>query len=174
MHRDPKLDERFVECYADLRRLAQSMVNWRAGNSLHGTLVANEAFLKAARGADLSRVLESKDVFMRFMTTTMRNLIKDWSRAKMADKRNPKLSEVVGPSGNPAETRTACELAAIEDLLSQRENTHPRQVSVFRYRFYSGLSIQELAEMHNFAEDTIKRDIRETKAWLKIKLEGTK
>jgi len=54
----------------------------------------------------------------------------------------------------------------VDDALQALAALDPRRGQVVELRFFSGLSVEETAEVLNVSAETVKRDWRLAKAWL--------
>ena len=62
-------------------------------------------------------------------------------------------------------------LVALDDALNALAAVDPRKVRVVELRFFSGLTVEETAEVLNVSADTVVRDWRLAKVWLHRELE---
>jgi DNA-directed RNA polymerase specialized sigma24 family protein len=61
----------------------------------------------------------------------------------------------------------AMELLALDDALERLAAIDPRKSRVVELRFFGGLSVEEAAIVLNIAPNTVLRDWRMAKAWLR-------
>jgi len=64
-------------------------------------------------------------------------------------------------------------LIAIGEALEQFEQMDPRKARVVDLRFFGGLSVEETAEVLKISPQSVMRDWKLAKAWLKRKLSGS-
>jgi len=62
-------------------------------------------------------------------------------------------------------------LVALDQALQELEKVHPRKSRVVELRFFGGLTFEEAAEALHVSLDTVKRDWRIAKAWLRSAIE---
>jgi RNA polymerase sigma-70 factor (ECF subfamily) len=98
---------------------------------------------------------------------TMRRILIDHARARVADKRGGiqqrvSLSAVDG--WNPIARSE--DLLALDEVLANLEKADPRAARVVELRFFGGLSEDEVAEVLGVSAITVKRDWRAARAWL--------
>ena len=74
------------------------------------------------------------------------------------------LETLTGPVASRAVA--ADELIAIDRALSRLEGMHDRQGRVVLYRFFGGLTDEEIAQVLRVSLPTVRRDWRAAKAWL--------
>jgi RNA polymerase sigma factor (TIGR02999 family) len=58
------------------------------------------------------------------------------------------------------------EIEALDDALETLTKVDPQQARIVELRFFTGLSIEETAEVLGVSESTVKRDWVSAKAWL--------
>jgi RNA polymerase sigma factor (TIGR02999 family) len=103
----------------------------------------------------------------------MRGILVDAARARRSQKRggllqrvNPGVGFEVGQIPDPASERAA-EILAINDALDHLAKVSPRQMQVVEMRFFGGLSVEDTAEVLKISPQSVKRDWKLAKAWLR-------
>ena len=96
----------------------------------------------------------------------IRRILVDHARGVRAAKRGGgavalSLDEALGVS-----EKRDLELEALDDALETLAAVDPQQARVVELRFFTGLSIDETAEVLGISESTVKRDWISAKAWL--------
>jgi RNA polymerase sigma factor (sigma-70 family) len=69
-----------------------------------------------------------------------------------------------------AATQPGTDLVALDDALKSLAAIDPRKGHVVEMRFFGGLSIKETAEILKVSEETVQRDWRLAKSWLRREL----
>ena len=97
----------------------------------------------------------------------MRRILVDHARHRSRDKRGgpaPKLSldEVTAT----AEPSADVDLLALDDALTALAQLDPRGARIIELRFFSGLTIEESAEVLDLSPGTVKREWSAARAWL--------
>ena len=64
------------------------------------------------------------------------------------------------------------DLVAIDDALTALEAIDPRKSQVVELRFFGGLSVKEAAEVLKISQETVHRDWKFAKSWLRRELNG--
>jgi RNA polymerase sigma factor (TIGR02999 family) len=100
----------------------------------------------------------------------MRRVLVDSARARKAlkrgsDQRPIELEEALASVGDPGK-----DLLAIDDALKALAVVQPRKSQVVEMRFFGGLSVNEIAEVLKVSEETVKRDWKFAKSWLRREL----
>jgi RNA polymerase sigma-70 factor, ECF subfamily len=62
------------------------------------------------------------------------------------------------------------DFVALDEALNRLAQMDPQQSQIVELRFFSGLSVEETAEVMNVSERTVKRDWNVAKAWLRREL----
>ena len=96
----------------------------------------------------------------------MRQIVVDHARRRSATKRGGDLQRVDLDSSNLAIDAQAEEIVALNDALSRLALLDERLARVVELRFFAGLSVQEVAEVMETSERTVKRDWRKACALL--------
>jgi RNA polymerase sigma factor (TIGR02999 family) len=149
--------------YAELRRLAHRyMKRERADHSLQATALVNEAYLRLV---DCTR-MEWKDRahFFAVSSQLMRRILVDHARRKNV-KRGRGVPHVSFDE-SVAVQEPAPNLVALDDALQALARLDPRKVQVVEMRFFSGLSVEETAEVLKVSPVTVRRDWSSAKIWL--------
>lgn len=150
--------------FADLKRIARAQRGRvAAGETLQTTALVNEAYLKLARSGGW----KSREHFMNTAAAAMRQVLVDYARARLADKRGAgeqpvELDEaVLILRGEPPER-----VLELDDALKRLGQLNPRLVKVVECRFFAGYSEEETAQVLGVTDRTVRRDWIKAKAWL--------
>ncbi len=167
----PKLMPLIVE---DLRRLARKyMAVENPGHTLQPTALVNELFLKLLGKRSVS--WHNRAQFFAFVANMMRRLLVDHARIKQAAKRGGRqvvlsLDETI----RVPESQKDPELLALDQALHQLAQLDSRQARIVEMRYFTGLSIQEVAEVEGISRTTVKREWRTARMWLMKEIESLK
>ena len=157
--------------YDELRRLARRyMSDERPDHTLQTTALVNEAYLRLVDAAQFN--WQSRAHFFGVCAALMRRILVDFARARQAQKRggdvpNLELEEALA-AGVPRDAN----LVAIDDALQALAVVDARKSQVVELRFFGGLSVKETAEVLKVSEETVLRDWKLAKSWLKRELSG--
>jgi RNA polymerase sigma factor (TIGR02999 family) len=161
--------------YAELRRLARRHARKeKAGNTLQATALVNEVYLRLV---NLDRVnWQDRAHFFAVASQMMRRILVDAARTRSAAKRGGGLQRVEHstapdldriPGVSPARDR---ELVAIDEALDVLDRMDPRKVRVIELRFFGGLSVEETAGALRISPQSVMRDWKLAKAWIRREL----
>ena len=157
--------------YDDLHRLAKRyMSDERQGHTLQVTALVNEAYLRLLDSSQPS--WQSRSQFFAICGRIMRRILVDWARSRQSLKRGSHfpllaLDEAMVVTGRPGN-----DLVAIDDALQALAAFDERKSQVVELRFFGGLSAKETAEVLHVSEETVLRDWKLAKSWLRRELSG--
>ena len=169
---DPSaLDKLLPIVEAELHRLAHRyMSNERRDHTLQTTALVNEAYLKFVE----QRVnWQNRSHFFAIAAQIMRRILIDHARKHLGPQRGGganiiSLEEVAVLSDD-----RASELVALDEALKQLSRLDPRKGQVVELRYFGGLSVEEIAIVLKISPETISRDWRRAKAFLRRELSRT-
>jgi RNA polymerase sigma factor (TIGR02999 family) len=155
--------------HKELRRLAHRCLRQeRRDPALQTTELVNEAYLKLA---DCSRVrFQDRAHFFAISAQLMRRTLVDLARSRRYAKRGGEAIRVTFDEVVEARAVQPTDWVALDDALKALEAVEPRKGRVVELRFFGGLSVEETAEVLQVSPDTVHRDWRFAKAWLRREL----
>ena len=164
------LDRLVPFVYEELRRTARNyMRRERAGHSLQTTALVNEVYVRLV---DLTSVRwQDRAHFFAVAASTMRRILLDAARARLADKRGGAALRVTLHEDLVASSE-ASDLVAIDDAMDALSKIDPRKARVVEMRFFGGLSVDEMAHVLQISPQSVKRDWKLARAWLLKELRG--
>jgi RNA polymerase sigma-70 factor (ECF subfamily) len=148
------------------------MFGERAGHTLQTTALINEAYLRLLKSQQVN--WQNRAHFFAVAAQLMRRILVDSARARDGQKRGggvPKVTldeALVGPQAKGPD------LVALDDALQALSEMDPRKGRVVELRFFGGLSVEETAEVLKVAPNTVLRDWKFAKMWLKRELSQRK
>lgn len=149
--------------YGELRRLAHRyMKRERPDHSLQTTALVNEAYLRLV---DCTRMQwTDRAHFFAVSSRLMRRILVDHARRNNVKRgrgvRHVSLDETI------AVHEPAANLVALDEAMRALARRDPRKVQVVEMRFFSGLSVEETAEVLKVSPVTVRRDWSSAKIWL--------
>ena len=160
------LDELTPRVYDQLRRLAgHFMQNESPARTLQATALVHEAYLRLV---DVTNVdWQHRAQFFTITARIMRHILLDTARARMAAKRGGQQARVNLDEIPEPQTGAGRDLLALDDALAALAAVDPRKAQVIELRFFGGLSVEETAASLNVSPETVMRDARGARAWLK-------
>ena len=101
----------------------------------------------------------------------MRFVLVDYARARTAQKRGGSDVRLSLDDLQVAAEERAHDVLALDDALETLRERDPRLAQLVDYRFFAGLSYDEIAEISGLSVPTVKRDWRRARSWLYLALE---
>ncbi len=152
----------------ELHRLAHRyMSHERPDHTLQTTALVNEAYLKLIDQRNVH--WQNRAHFFGIAAQIMRRILIDHARKHLGAQRGGgktiSLDEVAVVSDE-----RAAELVALDDALTSLAKLDERKGRVVELRYFGGLSVEETAEVLGLSADTITRDWRRAKAFLRREL----
>lgn len=151
--------------YSELRRqAARYMRHQRPGDMLQTTALVHETFMRlvGARQVDW----QDRRHFLAVAARTMRQVLVDLVRAESSAKRGAGAVHVPLDSGLAAGGPPPVDLIALDQALETLATFDARKVRVVELRFFSGLTVEETAQVLEVSNDTVARDWRMARTWL--------
>lgn len=158
-------DRLFERVYAELRRIARRQLRRAArGETLSTTVVVHEAYLRLSRDGAWS--VRDRGHFFALAARAMRHVLIDHARHRSRIKRGGgavalELEEARLPAPERAE-----ELLALDAALDRLEAADTELARLVEWRFFAGLSVEEIAELLEVSDRTVKRRFRAARAFL--------
>ena len=160
------LDSLIPLVYQELRAIAGRYLSHESpGHTLQSTALVHEAYFKLI-GQRRVR-WQNRAHFCGIAAQMMRRILIDHARHQVRDKRGggaPKLS--LDEAVATAEMETDVDLLALDEALTSLALIDPRGARIIELRFFSGLTLDETAEVVGVSAGTVKRDWSAARAWL--------
>jgi RNA polymerase sigma factor (TIGR02999 family) len=155
--------------YQELHRRAHwQMAREHPGHTLQATALVNEIYL---RMVDLRGVSwRDRAHFFAMSSRLIRQILTDAARSKHAQKRGGQSPHVAIDESLLVSEEPRADVIALDDALSSMAVIDPRKSRVVELRFFGGLDIDETAEVLGVSAETVKRDWKLAKAWLRREL----
>ncbi|RMF39367.1 MAG: sigma-70 family RNA polymerase sigma factor [Planctomycetota bacterium] len=154
--------------YEELRRLAASrMKQEKAGLTLQPTALVHEAFLRLVGGEDQQR-WEGRGHFFAAAAEAMRRILIDNARRRGRDKRGgDRVRQDLHDDCAIAEANDLDELLCLDEALQKLAEEDPQLVKLVELRYFTGLTIDETADVLGVSPRTVKRNWAYARAWLR-------
>jgi RNA polymerase sigma factor (TIGR02999 family) len=144
----------------DLQKMARALLQGEGkAESVQTTEVVNAALWRQRRaGQDWDTVTwVNRQQFFRFAHHVMRQFLKDRARARRTQKRmrTVHLDEAQWANMAQAVEEVPEQVQALLKVLEELKQTHPQWADIVEYRYFSGLTIHETAQMLGVQEHTV-------------------
>ena len=160
------LDDLMPLVYKELRRQASGYLRReRSNHTLQPTALINEAYLKLIDQRDVK--WQNRAHFFAIAAQAMRRILVDYARERQREKRGGAAENLPLEEAFAIVSREkSIDLVALDEALNKLAKFDERQAKVVELRYFSGLSIDETAEVLNVSNVTVRRDWSMAKAWL--------
>ena len=155
--------------YEELRRVARRYLRReRPDHTLQSAALVHEAYVRLVDQRDAN--WQNRSQFFGVAAQLMRRILVDYARRRSAARRgagdtNLPLNEELASPGQPD-----LDVLAVDDALNTLAKLDPKQSRIVELRFFSGLSIEETAEVLGVSPATVKREWTIAKAWLYLQI----
>ena len=159
------VDELLPHVYNELRKISSKYLHDEYRNhTLQTTELVHEAYIKLIGDQNIS--WQNRAHFFGIAAQSMRQILVDHARKRKSIKRgegkgNISLDDVFEISETNDE-----QIIALDEALKKLESVEERSSKLVELRYFSGLTIEETAEVLNISPATVKRDWNFAKAWL--------
>lgn len=162
--------EALPRVYDQLRQLARSVsAPGSEDATLSPTALVHEAWAKLSSGS--SEGFRDREHFLAVAAITMRHVLVDAARRRGAQRRGGDRARVT--LSDLAEGGADCDLLDLDAALDELGVLSSRQARVVELRYFSGLSVPEVASCLDVSVSTIEADWRLARAWLGRRLKSS-
>jgi RNA polymerase sigma factor (TIGR02999 family) len=143
--------------YAELKKIAFAEIR-RSGSShtLGATALVNEAYARLA--AHYSGTLNDRKHFYRLAARAMRQVVIDRARALMAEKRGGGVAPMGLTFGDAAVENRLEDWIALDQALDALAAQDARAAEIVEAHFFGGQSFEEIAQMLDISDRTVRSD----------------
>jgi RNA polymerase sigma factor (TIGR02999 family) len=155
--------------YQQLRAIAGSYFRGQpAGHTLQPTALVHEAFVKLTEQTGVQ--WKDRAHFQAVAAVAMRGILADHARRRRAlkrggDRHRVSLTQVETPAGTDE-----VDMLALDEALGRLAELSERQAAIVEYRFFSGMTVEEVARVLDVSTWTVEQDWRMARAWLSAQL----
>ena len=155
--------------YEELHRRAHwHMRRENPGHTLQTTALVNEAYLRLV---DMRQVSwRDRAHFFALASRLIRHVLVDAARERRSLKRGADASPEALDENLLVFENPLADIIALDDALRTLSRIDERKNQVVELRFFGGLTVEEAAEVLGVSAETVKRDWKLAKAWLRREL----
>lgn len=163
---DRAVDRLLPVVYQELRLLAaQKLASERPGHTLQATALVHEAYLRLI-GTD-DRGFENRRYFFGAAAEAMRRILIENARRKKSFRRGGGHQKVdLDEARVPFDTESSDDLIALDEALGKLAEQDSTKAELVKLRFFSGLSIDQAAEILEISRTTAIRHWSFARTWL--------
>jgi RNA polymerase sigma factor (TIGR02999 family) len=149
----------------------------RANHTLQTTALINEAYLRLVEQKDMR--WQNRAHFFGMAANMMRRILVDYAKTKYRAKRggrdlNLPFEEALSVKLEATSEATKLDLIALDEALNKLAVEDKQEARIVELRYFSGLTIEETAEVLGISTMTVKRDWNVAKAWLRREMNPKK
>ena len=170
---DPSVAEKLLPLvYEELRKLAAArLAQERPGQTLQATALVHEAYIRLV-DAEQAQHWDSRGRFFAAAAEAMRRILVESARSKLRLKRSGAWNRLDLDSIEVQLPGTNVDILALDEALNELAEQHPEKAKLVRLRFFTGLTIEEVAQVMGISTASAGRSWRYARAWLAEKLDG--
>ncbi len=155
--------------YEELRALAGNYFRSEPeGHTLQPTALVNEAFIRVANRT--GHAIEDRAHFLAVCALAMRAILTDHARRRRRIKRGGGRKRVDLTGIDASHDDPGLDALALDEALTALAENNERQARIVEYRFFSGMTIEEIRTVLGVSRSTVEDDWRMARAWLKVRL----
>ncbi len=159
------LEELLPLVQRELNRIARNFIRRQSpGNSLQATELVNEAFLRLVDSDKVN--WQDRNHFFAISAQLMRRVLVDVARRRNSFKRGGDRVQVTLNEDIRIEESDKTDVILLSEALERLSALSPRQGQIVELRFFGGLTEEQIAEVLDVSERTVRRDWSVARAWL--------
>ena len=163
------LDALIPLVYGELRRTARRQLRReRADHTLQSAALVNEVYLRLVDQKDAN--WRNRSHFFGVASLLMRRILVDYARRHSAQRRGAGQTKLSISEGLVPPAQRDVDVIVIDEALNALAKLDPQQSRIVELRFFSGLSIEDTAEVLGVSPATVKREWGLAKAWLYLRI----
>jgi RNA polymerase sigma factor (TIGR02999 family) len=168
---DPSAAERLLPLvYDNLRALAGGAFRGvRSDHTLQPTALVHEVFIRLVDQANVN--WQDRSHFLAVSARAMRMILADYARRRGADKRGGQWTRVEIDLPTTETGATQLDLIAVDEALTKLAALDERHARIVELRFFTGLTVAEVAGVMKCSPSSIEREWRAIRAWLNLELD---
>jgi RNA polymerase sigma factor (TIGR02999 family) len=170
---DPHAAEKLLPLvYEELRRLAaEKMAHERPGQTLQATALVHEAYVRLV-AVDKAQHFKSRGHFFAAAAEAMRRVLVETARRKRGPKQGGDRQRVHLDDAEATAETPLDDLLSLDEALTKLALEDARKAELVKLRYFTGLSVQEAAEVLGISRATADRDWAYAKVWLYLAITG--
>ena len=158
--------------YDELRRLAsEKMLQERPGQTLQATALVHEAYVRLVE-VENALHWNSRGHFFAAAAEAMRRILVENARRKRGKKHGGEYQRVNLEAALTYAPEPAEDLLSLNDALDRLSQEDPKKAELVKLRYFTGLSVQESADVLGISRATADRYWAYAKVWLYCAISG--
>jgi RNA polymerase sigma factor (TIGR02999 family) len=166
------LDQLLPLVYGELKRIAAGHLRReRSDHTLQATALVHEAYLRLVHQHSVD--WRNRAHFFAIAAEMMRRILVNYAVQQHADKRGGKAERFSLDDATSLAAQSEVDLLLLDEALRKLATFDVSQARIVELRFFGGLTVEEVAEVLEISESTVKREWRAAKAWLHQQIAAT-
>lgn len=158
------IDRVFGMVYTELKRIAGRVLGPESAATLNPTVLVHEVYAKLIGSAELA--VGGRQHFYALCARTMRQIVVDHARGKLADKRGGGAKAVELTDSGAIDLAQPESMVALDLALQRLAERDQRLVDLIQYRVFAGMDLAEIAPMLEVTVRQLQRDWQRARIWL--------
>lgn len=146
---------------------ARHMRKEAVGHTLQATALVNEAYLRLY---DAEVDWQDRAHFLSIASVTMRRILVDYARSKKRDKRSAEALQITFDESMVVASQEPWDMLDLDTALSEFAEFEESGAKILEMRIFSGMKMQEIAEVLGVSLATAERNLKSARAWLHRRL----
>ncbi len=153
--------------YDELRRVARTKLSQeRVDHTLQPTALVHEVWIKLNANIESSQPWKSKGQFLAAAAEAMRRILIDSARRRSAQKRKRPVAIHFEGTQIPLAEMALDDLVDLNDAIDRLSDIDSESAELVKLRLYTGMTVEESAEMMGIAARSAYRIWAFAQAWL--------
>ncbi len=159
--------------YEELRRLAMhKMAQEKSGHTLQPTALVHEAFMRLV-GGEKDHKWDGRGHFFAAAAESMRRILIESARRRKTEKRGgDRVRRELADDDATLDGQDDETLLSLDEALTKLEREDPKLAKLVELRYFTGLTIDESAEVLRVSPRTVKRNWTYARAWLRREMDA--
>jgi RNA polymerase sigma factor (TIGR02999 family) len=159
------VSELMTAVYHELHAMARAALrNERPGHTLQSTALVHEAYLRLVKMDGVR--WQNRPQFFSIAAQVLRHILVDYARERRAKKRGANPVRITLDDALAISPAGDYDFEALDQALEKLARRDERKAKIVELRYFTGLSIDEVAEVLGCSPMTVKRDWNFARAWL--------
>lgn len=158
-------DELINHIYGELRRIASSQLRYEnPGQTLQSTALVHEAYQQLFKSNE--RQFENRKQFFAAAAETMRRILVDRARRRLAKKRGGKMTKHSIAELDVVDPGPPTEVIELNEALKNLKDVDSQAAELVKLRYFVGLTMQEAADTLGISIRSANRVWKYARTWL--------
>ena len=111
---------------------------------------------------------ETRKFFYAAVNTAMRRVLVDRARFRQRVKRGDQWSRIpLDDALDAFQQDNRVDMICLDEALRQMQEQHPHHKETIELRFFTGLTVAEIAEFQDCSKSKVEKSLKFARAWLK-------